>query len=182
MIRIKLIHILYGEDVCKLLLDNTNIDCLNIVGSFLCKACTLDNETRNSIVEQNGKTFTFLSFRDTICKLLDQFEYIPDKVSKMKQCEFLYRYINIFYATIASTKTNNFTQIIYNKIFLLQMECNSVCDEINKQIRHKYHTRGNNDRRQLYNLSIISRNRFVKESNETISLLNSIKQNHSIWM
>ena len=179
--------ILYGEDNCKFLLENLNNDCFNTISEYLCIGYTLNNETIYAIKQIRYKPYTIHTFGNNICKLLNQYDFLENKIARIKQSELLYRTINMYYSKIAGSKTKKFTQITYNKAITLEMECNNARDEVNNKYIHNYNTRYNCKRRQNIELLHISRYRFIKEAKESLILLNNLKklypmQTSIIWI
>ena len=72
MLRIKLLKLLYGDDNCDFLLQKVNKDCLNYIGSFLCKGYTLNNETIYNIKVIQYKPYTYDMFKDMSQEEIDE--------------------------------------------------------------------------------------------------------------
>ena len=81
MLRIKLLKVLYGDDNCDFLLQKVNKDCLNYIGSFLCKGYTLNNETIYNIKVIQYKPYTYDMFKDIMGNLLNKYEILEINIS-----------------------------------------------------------------------------------------------------
>ena len=182
MLRIKLFRILYGDDNCDYFIQKLNKDCLNNITAFLCIGFTLNNETINSIKLIQDKPYTFQTFRHNLCNLINDFDTLHDKISKIKQSEILYRYINMYYAKAASYRTSRFTQICYNKAIILQEECSSVYETHCKKYTNKYNTRSKHQHNRVLELILISQSRFIKEAKEALVILENLKLKYTIIM
>lgn len=179
MLRIKLFRILYGDDNCDYLIQKINKDCLNYIGSFLCKGYTLNNETIYSIKAIQYKTYTYDMFKDTMSDLLNQYDKLDDNISKIKQSEIVYRYINMYYSKVASTNSNKLTNVCYIKAKSLQTECKSLYLDENKKILHTYNTRKNFKMKEDLHKLNASIDKFKREIETAIYLLIDITKKYS---
>ena len=179
MLRIKLLKLLYGDDNCDFLLQKVNKDCLNYIGSFLCKGYTLNNETIYNIKVIQYKPYTYDMFKDIMGNLLNEYENLDDNISRLKQSEIIYRYINMYYSKVASTNSNKFTNACYNKAKRLQIECNCLYQDEKNKILHTYNTRKNLKMKEELHKLNTSIDTFKREIDTAIYLLIDITKKYS---
>ena len=179
MLRIKLLRLLYGEENCDFFIQKVNKDCLNYIGSFLCKGYTLNNETMYNIKLIQHKPYTYNMFKDTMGKLLNEYENLNDNISRLKQSELVYRFINMYYSKVASTDSNKLTNVCYIKAKRLQIECNSLYLDENKKILHTYNTRKNFKMKEDLHKLNASIDKFKREIETAIHLLIDITKKYS---
>jgi len=178
MIRINLLRIIYGDDNCDFLIQNMNKDCVNNIAAFLFIGYTLNNESIINIHFIENKTYTFRTFSCILSKLLNEYDTLNSKLSKIKQSEILYRYINMYYSIVASSKTTRFTNICYNKGLILQQECNNYYNDENNKYIHNYNTRKNAQIKRYINEINIARDRFMKEVKNALYLLRELNKKY----
>ena len=180
MLRIKLFRILYGDDNCNFFIQKLNKDCLNNIAAFLCIGFTLNNESINSIKLIQEKPYTFHTFKHILSTILNVYETLDDKIGKIRQCEIVYRYINMYYSKVASYTTSYFTTICYNKAKILQMECITLYNDENNKIIHNYNTRKNlKMKEELHKLNILCE-KFTREIEPAIYYLGELNKKYPI--
>lgn len=180
MLRLKLLSILYDKNTVDYLLRYFDTYTVDRIGSYLVTSYTLDNDTYNKIRESKDRD-TFYYFKTMISRALDTFDDIHDIIPRIRQCEYLFRCINMYYPIVKPIQYNTFVTNTKHKIKQLKSDSMQLIHKEEHLIRHNINTRLNKRQRQHMEQLCIHIEKFSRESNECSIHLNSI--NHPIiWI
>ena len=179
MLRIKLLKQIYDEKSINYLLLNFDIFTVDLIGSYLVKGYTLDNSTYKAIHTMESRN-TYSYFYKTIWDILANFDKKYGKLNKVKQCEYLFRYINMYYPLIISMKYYYLVTVIKEKILELLTDSMYAIQETHLLIRHNVNTRLNKRQIQYMELLCIHVDKFRRESKECLMHIDSIHAQHSV--
>lgn len=181
MLRIKLLKQLYDEKCIHYLLLNFDKFTVDLIGSYLVKGYTVDNSTYKTIHTMESHN-SYSYFYKTIWEILNEFDNKHDRIEKVKHCEYLFRYLNMYYPIVESISYHNFVVVTKEKIIELHKDCmKAIHDEVHL-IRHNVNTRSNKRKKQYMELLCIHVDKFRRESKECLIHLNSIINQHSVWI
>ena len=125
MLRIKLLKQLYDEKCIQYLLLNFDKYTVDLIGSYLVKGYTLDNSTYKTIHTMESHN-SYSYFYKTIWNILGQFDEKHERIDKVKQCEYLFRYINMYYPIVEPIRYYKFVAIAKDKIIELLLSVGLV--------------------------------------------------------
>ena len=180
MLRLKLLSILYDINTVDYLLRYFDTYTVDRIGSYLVTSYTLDNDTYNKIRECKHRN-TFNYFKTMISRALDTFDDIHDIIPRIRQCEYLFRCINMYYPIVKPVQYNTFVTNTKNKIKQLNTDSMQIIHKEEHLIRHNINTRLHKRKRQHMEQLCIHIEKFSRESHECSIHLNSI--NHPIiWI
>ena len=177
ILRIKLLKNIYGSKFINYLLIKLDKFLVDLIGSYICKGYTLDYISYQVIHNTNITDYNSKYFCIKVASILDKFYYMTNTIDQLNHCEYIFRFINIYYNKLLNVDVNgnlSFVIVTKNKILQLQQDCINILHNDSYIISHNVNTRLN--KKKLKNIISLRKHMdsFTRECNECLHLLNNI--------
>ena len=179
MLRIKILKEIYDDTSINYLLFNFDKFTVDLIGSYLVKGYTLDNSTYKAIHTMESRN-TYSYFYKTIWDILTNFDKKDGKLNKVKQCEYLFRYINMYYPLLISMKYYYLVTVIKEKILELLTDSMYAIQEAHLLIRHNVNTRLNKKQIKYIDCLCVHVEKFNRECKECLTHIEYIIAQRSL--